>query len=105
MSDNNGAHGSHATEFQSWYGWLAAFVGAIAATNLVLFGLVGQSRTIFAPSKRLGYELGTGLGLGLGLALVLYLLILRRAPRKWTVLAFVVTTLAGTLAMHFVGGR
>ncbi|MFM5929361.1 MAG: hypothetical protein ACKOPQ_00450 [Novosphingobium sp.] len=75
------------------------------AINLAIYRIVGSSRHIFNPSERSGYELGSGMGMGLGITFVLWLLILRRAPRKATVLAFVIITAAGWLAVHFAGMR
>lgn len=105
MNESTERVSSTPAEVPAWQGWLAAFVGVIVACNLVLFGWVGRSRIFAEPSERLGYAMGTGLGLGLGMGLVLYLLILRRAARKWTALAFVATAVAGTLATYFVGAR
>ena len=88
-----------------WQAALAIFVGAITAINLAIYRIVGSSRLLFNPAERGGYELGSAMGMGLGLTFVLWLLILRRAPRKVTVLAFVIITVAGLLALHYATGR
>lgn len=88
-----------------WQAALAIFVGAITAINLAIYRIVGSSRHLFNPAERSGYELGSAMGMGLGLTFVLWLLILRRAPRKVSALAFVIITVAGLLALHYAAGR
>ena len=101
MTETTDPANVYPTEFRAWHGWLGAFVGVVAATNIVLYGEFGKDRIIVNPAERLGYEMGVGVGLGLGITFVLYLLVLRKGARKWSALTCGLTALAGGLAVHF----
>jgi hypothetical protein len=98
MADEQNPNDKCTAQLPQWQVWLAIFVGVIAAINCVLYAGIGRNKLIFEAGKRLGYAIGSGLGLGLGLSFVLWLLILRRAGRKWSALAFILITAAGTAA-------
>lgn len=102
MEDNDAGVPPSAATLPKWQMILPIFVGVVIANNLVLYGIAGGNRAIFDPAKRLGYEMGTGIGLGLGLTLMMWLMILRKAPRKWTLACLVIISLSATLAMHYI---
>ena len=102
MASNDNPIMSELDVFPAWQGFLSAFVGIVAATNILLYAELGKDRIMTSPAERLGYEMGIGLGLGIGISLALYLLILKKAPRKWLWLAFISTTAAGGLSSHFM---
>jgi hypothetical protein len=88
-----------------WQQALAVFVGVIVAVNLAIYRVVGAQRHIVNSAERSGYEIGSGVGMGIGITFVLWLLILRKAPRKVSLIAFVIISTAGALAVHYAGLR